>query len=256
MKQLIKNGLAAVGLELRRLPRYQSPLPASRGRPIGNIRNFLEDVRARSFTPTGILDVGANRGDWTKMALSVYPTAKVVMIEPLDEMDAPLLALCRERPSCRRVKAGVGRTEGDLFQSIWKPDLGTSTFLPGPDDNQIRAGTQRRTHVITIDSILTQDTDFPPDLVKLDIQGFELEALMGGNILFGKTELFIIETSLFSFMDRQPITREVISFMADRGYEIYDVTESVRRPSDGALGQIDIAFAKAHGLLRSHNRWN
>jgi FkbM family methyltransferase len=199
--------------------------------------------------------VGANRGEWTRMALSIYPQASVVMVEPQDEMDAPLFALCQDRPACRHVKAGVGRVEGELIQTIWE-DLGGSSFLPPPDEDQIRTGRQRLTRVLTINSILGQHPDFRPDLVKLDIQGFELEALMGGNRLFGSTELFIIETSLFSFMSGQPITREVISFMADRNYEIYDITEFVRRPYDGALGQVDIAFVKGDGILRSSNRWD
>ena len=109
--------------------------------------------------------------------------------------------------------------------------------------------------MLTIDTILVQHADFQPDLVKLDIQGFELEALMGASKLFGTTELFIIETSLFSFINGSPITREVISFMADRSYEIYDITEFLRRPYDAALGSVDIAFVKGHGLLRSSNRW-
>jgi hypothetical protein len=42
--------------------------------------------------------------------------------------------------------------------------------------------------------------------------------------------------------------------MADRD-EIYDITQFLRRPYDGALGQVDIAFVKAHGFFRSNNQW-
>jgi FkbM family methyltransferase len=252
LKRLLKTGLAALGLEIRRKSRQ--PLVSLERPTTGDVRCFLEDVRARGFAPAGILDVGANRGDWTRMALSIYPTASVVMIEPLDEMDAPLLSLCRERPQCHHVKAGAGRIEGELVQTI-RENLDGSTFLPPPDEDQIRTGRQRQTRVLTIDSVLGQYPYFRPDLVKLDTQGFELEALMGGNKLFGTTELFIIETSLFSFSGC-PITREVISFMADRSYEIYNFTQFLWRPYDDALGQIDVAFVKAHGFLRSSNRWS
>jgi hypothetical protein len=91
--------------------------------------------------------------------------------------------------------------------------------------------------------------------VKLDIQGFELEALSGAQTTFGRTEVFILETSLFGFLPGQPVTREVISFMFDRGYELYDITDYLRRPYDGALAQVDLAFVKADGRFRTETKW-
>jgi hypothetical protein len=89
----------------------------------------------------------------------------------------------------------------------------------------------------------------------LDIQGFELEALSGATSIFGQSEILIVETSLFEFGPRSPIARDVIAFMGERGYEIYDLAGFIRRPYDGALGQMDVVFAKTNGLLRSDNRW-
>jgi hypothetical protein len=66
---------------------------------------------------------------------------------------------------------------------------------------------------------------------------------------------FILETSLFSFLSRMLIRRDCIVFMADREYELYDITEFLRRPAEGALGQIDIAFVKGRGCFRLHARW-
>jgi FkbM family methyltransferase len=246
----IRSGLDIFGLEIRR-----GAEPGSRGRPVGNVKSFLEDIRARNFRPRGILDVGANRGVWTRLALSVFPSTSVVMIEPQDEMEEQLNELCREYPACHYVKVGVGRSQDTLVQTIWE-DLSGSSFIPETDPTLLATGKQRRTPVTTIDSILKQQPNFYPDLVKLDIQGFELEALIGGSKLFGVTEVFIIETSLFSGISEWPITRQVISFMADRCYEFYDITEVLRRPYDGALGQVDIAFVKRDGFLRLNNRWD
>ena len=101
-----------------------------------------------------------------------------------------------------------------------------------------------------IDVILQAQGWGVPDLVKLEVQGFELEALRGADSLFAKTELFILEVSLFPFIAGTPIVREVIAFMAERGYELYDIPGSGRRPYDGALGQVDFAFARTQGTLR------
>ena len=65
----------------------------------------------------------------------------------------------------------------------------------------------------------------------------------------------ILEVSLFEFMAGQPVAREVITFMGDRGYEIYDVPGFLRRPFDGALGQMDLAFVRTQGVLRSKHDW-
>jgi hypothetical protein len=43
--------------------------------------------------------------------------------------------------------------------------------------------------------------------------------------------------------------------MADRNYVAYEFLEFLRRPSDGALGQVDVCFVKRDGILRAHNRW-
>jgi FkbM family methyltransferase len=246
MKAAIKSVLRSLGVEIRRVRALERDLTC----PIGEIQRFLEDLKERGFTPRGIIDVGANQGNWTRMALSVFPSTPVLLIEPQDEMRDHLMALVKENAGCHYIMAGAGRREGQLIQTIWD-DFAGSSFLPVRDEEALRIGKQRNTKIITMDSVLAgAHRNFCPDLVKLDVQGFELEALSGAETIFGRTEVFIVETSLFEFMPQQPIAREVISFMSDRGYEIYDITEYLRRPHDGALGQVDFAFVKAKGMFR------
>jgi FkbM family methyltransferase len=228
--------------------------PSSVPRAIGLIRSFLEDIKARGFAPRGLLDIGANVGDWTRMALSIFPDLRFVLIEPQREMRASLESLA-ERPGCFFINAAAGPKSGHMVQTIWE-DLGGSSFLPPVEEELLRSGRQRLTKIMTIDEALQQECGgFQPDLVKIDVQGFELAVLAGAKQLFDCVELFIIETSLFEFMPGQPLTRDVINFMTQRGYEFYDVTEYGRRPFDGALGQIDLAFVKAKGFFRNSNAW-
>ncbi|HTV39357.1 MAG TPA: FkbM family methyltransferase [Candidatus Sulfotelmatobacter sp.] len=256
MKQIVQKILGKFGYTLRRISTLQGGSPGSHTRPIGEFALFLEDLRARGFVPRGIIDIGANRGEWTKMALSVFPKTPVLMIEPQDQMEPILSQMLKEHPYCKYVKAGAGREQGELVLTLGDGAGEGSSFLPVASDELQKAGKQRKTPIITVENLLAQKfPDFEPDLVKLDIQGFELEALSGAEALFGKTEVFILEAGLIRFMPNQPIVREVISFMAARDYELYDIPGSCRRPYDGALGSADLAFVKAHGMFRKTLDW-
>ena len=151
--------------------------------------------------------------------------------------------------------AGAGKESGALYQTIWADRAGSS-FLPPATESLVARGAQRLTPMITVDDALDARPSFAPELVKLDVQGFELEVLKGAQRHFQRTEVFILETSLFRFLPNQPLAVDCIHFMEERGYDIYDVTGFLRRPYDNALGQIDLAFAKRAGKLRRSNSWN
>lgn len=143
-----------------------------------------------------------------------------------------------------------------MVLTLWKDTYGSSYTVP-KDEKLLREGKQRVTPIRTVDGILRElGPLFTPDLVKVDVQGYELEVLLGGEGLFGVTEVFILETTLL--VGDEPVwppTRRVIEFMGQKGYEIYDLTSFLRKPSDGSLGQLDFAFVKARGNFRKNFTW-
>ncbi|WP_066425184.1 FkbM family methyltransferase [Anabaena sp. 4-3] len=252
MKQVLKKIFRRLGLEVHRYRDKEFP-PASPKRSIGNLESSLQDLRARGFVPQSILDVGANHAHWSRIAKSVFPKANCFLIEPLVEMKPYLESFCNDFPGSRWFMVGVGAKPEELKINIWGDNLDISSFLSEESEN---SGKQRSIKITTIDSLIEDGAIPIPQLVKLDIQGFELEALSGGSQLFGQTEVFILEVSLFKFLKDMPIFHEVISFMADKDYFVYDFPGFLRRSYDGALGQVDICFVKEGGLLRNSNRWD
>lgn len=223
-------------------------------RPFAEMSSMLQFLRGRGFEPGFVVDVGANSGHWTEMLKGVFPGARVLLLEPQPEMREPLDRLCAGTPDLRWIEVAAGAREETRLQTIWE-DLQGSSFLPRPDAERAARGVQRPAPVRRLDDLLTEVGWGVPDLVKLDVQGFELEVLRGCPSIFGQTEVFILETSLYAFLDDIPLLREVIAFMAEREYEVYDLAGQFRRPIDGALGQLDVVFARRRGRLRQHDLW-
>jgi FkbM family methyltransferase len=228
--------------------------PAVMDRPFADMRTFLQFLQGRGFAPSLAVDVGAHRGHWTEMLREIFPTVEVLMIEPQPELSSALEEVSGRLSGVRWVQAAAGAREETRLQTIWE-DLQGSSFLPRRDPVREARGEQRPARVRRLDDLLAESFGRAPDIVKLDVQGFELEVLRGCPSIFGKTEVFVLETSLYAFLDDIPLLREVIDFMAERGYEIYDIAGQIRRPIDGALGQLDIAFARRQGKLRQHDLW-
>lgn len=223
--------------------------------PMGNVELLLKDMAYRGIDFKYILDVGANLGEWTRMARSIFPGSTIYMIEPLTEMESNLKKICEEFPNTKYFQNGAGSKIEQHVLTTWGDDLAGANCLV-PENSYIKSlNKQRMIQIITIDSLIESGEIEIPDLAKLDIQGFEIEALKGATKLFGKTEAFILETSLFEFTPGTPLLSEVVIFMAERGYEIYDFPGFLRRPFDGALGQMDVCFARKNGILRASNDW-
>jgi len=253
LKNAIQKILNKFGFELRRIEPFP---PGSPNRSVGSMRRLLEDLKVRGLSCHAIMDVGANRGHWSAMAKVVFPEARFCLIEPQIEMEGDLRSFCDQANNSVYYIAGAGAVASEKYLTIWD-DLAGSSFLPSEDEQLKGAGKQRKISIVTIDSIVKNDGFDIPGLVKLDIQGYEIEALKGADSLFGQTEVFILEVSLFSFADNpgMPVLADIINFMLERNYVIYDFPGFSRRPLDGALGQCDICFVKKDGFLRASNKW-
>lgn len=242
-----KTALARFGVDIRRI---QSP---DQLLPVGDMRSFLAYLHQRGLEVRDLLDIGANRGDWSKMASLVFEGARVAMIEPQAEMSRYLNSFCRTHPGSTWVLAAAGATESQKDLILW-PDLQGSSFLP-PIDGEQNHPRHRTVPVVTVDDLVRTGAIQVPQIAKLDVQGFELEVLRGAGTLLGRTEVFIIETSLVRPLAGQPLIDEVIAFMRSSGYRVFDLAGFLRRPADGALGQIDVCFALEGGSLCRTENW-
>jgi FkbM family methyltransferase len=252
VKKIINRILSIANIEIRRIDPF---LPGSPNRPpYGSFRSVLEDYKARGFVCNSIVDIGAHTGSWSRLSKSIFRDAKHYLIEPLFEMQPKLEEFCNEFPDSKYFMNGAGSKDDYLTLTVYE-NLAGSTFIPDKEIIYDHAFKKRSVKVVTINGLLDNNEIEIPELIKIDVQGFELEVLRGATKLLGTTELIMLEVSLYDF-EGLPLFAEVVDFMDKNGYVVYDFAEFSRRPYDGALGQCDVIFAKKNGFLRKHQSWN
>jgi hypothetical protein len=131
------------------------------------------------------------------------------------------------------------------------PDLLGSSLYRETEQGSDVNGIPRQVQAIRLDQWVEEQGGMSPYLIKIDVQGAEIDVLEGGQAIFARTEVLILEVSLFRFFEHGPIFHDVLEYMKARGFVPYDFLGHQYRPIDDALSQIDVVFVKEGGMLRT-----
>jgi FkbM family methyltransferase len=130
-----------------------------------------EYAAARERSPETIVDLGANVGQAALWLRSVFPDARIVSVEPDPETFAKLQRNLGHDPRVTLQNAAITARDGGVSMvrepnSSWGTRISTSS---APAAVQV-AG-------VSLDSLLTEHDVARVDLLKVDIEGLEHEAL-------------------------------------------------------------------------------
>lgn len=210
----------------------------------------LENLKKNGFNPGLIIDIGAYEGHWTRDTLEVFPAAKILMIEAQQQKEPQLKKISRQFPNTDvmivLLSAAAGKSR--LFLQC---ETGSHIIdQSNPGDTIQTLLTQ------TLDNCLAEKNMEHPDLLKLDVQGHEMEVLKGGRKALLSAEVCLLEISLLNLGDNSPLIGEMITYMDENNFQPYDISSLMRRPFDKALYQVDMFFVKKDSKLVAGRKWN
>ncbi len=216
---------------------------------VRDMHSRIANLKRAGFACTGFVDGGAHDGEWTRMFWRTFAEAPALLVEPLPDKLAKLSLLARRVAGSSVVPAALGRRSGT---TLFRLEQTNSAVITG--GRPVDGAPSIEIDMTTLDEVVPQ-ASFAPNLLKLDLQGYEMEALAGSSSLYGTFEVIILEVSLIPIGDG-PLFREVDHYLESLRYQLYDIIPQYYRPLDEALWQCDAIYVRDASQLVASRRWS
>jgi FkbM family methyltransferase len=180
---------------------------------------------AAGFAPEVIYDVGAAICGWSRAMSAVFPQARFHLFEPLidhlAEFQAGADQVFRAHPTFVLHRMALGVFNGRTRMASDRVGFGATTLL------QETRGVLTEVYEVPIhrlDTLVAGGKVPPPDLLKMDVQGAELDVLKGAGKLLERIKVIELEAWLKrEYWGLTPLFHEVIEFLADREFRLVEI---------------------------------
>ena len=206
------------------------------------LEKLVKDIRV----PETIIDIGSNKGQFILLIEKLFPNKMVYSFEPIKEM-------IDKQKKFFKYKKNIIFNNLALGSSITSKDflitnrMDSSSFLKiAEDKNESKKyliKEKRNIKISTLDSILLNEKISRPILIKMDVQGYELEVLKGSNDLLKKTDYLLLEVSENEMYQNQPTEKIIIKYLKDLNFDIFKANEWLNIKNTN-FNQRDVLFYK------------
>jgi len=199
----------------------------------------------RSHPYATMIDAGANRGQFSLAAHAERRDATIIAFEPLPHLVTTFEKIFGKSDPVRVMNLALGSQAGEAAIHVSRRQDSSSLLPIGKLQTQIFPGTEEaavlKVCVAKLDDVLNVSELAKPVLLKIDVQGFELELLKGAEKSLTNIDSIYMELSFVPLYDGQPLAHEVVNWLAVRGFGLAGVYH-VATSKDGKAVQADIHF--------------
>ncbi len=175
------------------------------------------------------LDIGANIG-YHSLFLSAYfkNDLKIYAFEPIKSLYAQFnesIKLNKFYNISLLQFAVSNKRDNKKVLYIREDNIGGSSLYSYPKINFFKTRQKEIVEVVNLDSFF--DNNFKINLIKLDVEGNELEVIKGGLSLIKKNKPFIVLefSPIFYVQDYKEKSIELLNLLKDLGYKLFTLDE-------------------------------
>ncbi len=197
----------------------------SKQRPIAHThQDYLIKLRDEfGFTPSVVYDVGACVLHWTTIAKEVWPNSQYFLLEAMEESEE--LFQETNHPYHIGVFSDVDDKEITFYKNVTFPG-GNSYYMENPEHSSManvlfnNSSNQFKRKTITLDTMRSM-RNFPyPDLLKIDVQGCEVDILKGCPDILNNVEHLIVELQHIQYNLGAQLHSDSIPFIESLGFQL------------------------------------
>jgi FkbM family methyltransferase len=180
-------------------------------------REFLNKLKIEyNFIPNVCYDIGANVLYWTRHAEAIWSDTKIYLFDAF----SPCEILYNKYEYTITVLSDVDNKIVQFYQNDFYPggnsyyrELAFDNSKYFPENNYIEKSTR------TLDSIVKEKNYRLPDLIKIDVQGAELDILKGAVEILKHAKFLIVELQSVQYNKDAPLAHVTIDYLKSIGWE-------------------------------------
>ena len=206
----------------------------------------LEPLIKKIKEPETIIDIGSNKGQFILLAENMYPEKKVYSFEPIIELINKQKKFFKFKKNIYYYNIALGSTvKSDNFLITKRIDIFSFLEIEKNKNNSDYYNVQekRNIKINTLDNILYKKKLTYPILIKIDVQGFELEVLKGSQKILKATKYILLEVSKNEMYKKQPTEAKIIYFLKKNNFKIF-ISNKWSKIKNTNFKQRDILFIK------------
>jgi FkbM family methyltransferase len=177
-----------------------------------------------SLKPRTVVDVGANKGQFSLVAHYLFPDAKIHAFEPLESERRIYQSVISGPGQIHSIALGAEKRTAEFFVAS-RADS-SSLLAPGKGQEEAYGVGLSSTTTVSVDrleNVISATELVAPVLLKLDVQGAELQVLRGAEGILPHVDAVYCEVSFVELYEQQPKASAIVSFLDRHGFTLSGV---------------------------------